>query len=375
VDEKQADKIETPATEDSVTNETVNETIAPDEFLPQTIWGKERDGLTVGARLISSTGQLSVNDPIVVQFLIRNESDEQKTFVLQFGESHPVLGADNRIELNLTGTGQQKRQHTLDPGEVLEDRTYRMTVNTAGLLSGRYSITAGAAFLIPDAEDANRASSMSFGQAIPVTIGDPDSVRYITPPVAPLASGKIHWGKPVGGVAIGIRLPEGREQWTNNSRLEAQVFICNVSGEAIDVQCEIPTGSEWQMRVSDGEGNNVPLDCSWNTGFRIPQYHDIALKPGQVVAVTGVQGTLAVGKLPPRLSDSSSAKSTEGLIPNPAIQVLKEKTEYQYGDPQRIITTQGSYQWQVFVTIRQPRITDMTSVVGSSKVPFQIKAD
>jgi len=276
------------------------------------VWDRPRRGWQVGVKVLSTTNKLQPGDPVVVQLLLKNTTDEPRTVVLQQIEAtYPVLGADGRISMNISGADQDRHQHTISPGGVLERRQYRVVLNTAGMLPGEYCVNAQPAFWEPN-EDNSGATGIGRSTPIRFTLGDPESVQYSPPAVEKTPTQKIYWGQRVSGLVVGMRLPDGRKQWANDAKIQAELFVRNVSDRAIEFTYEVAPLDEWNMHVQTSDGKDVPLDVIWQTGIRGCEMQSLKLKPGE-------QAQLAKGR-------------------GPTIQVLKEKTPYRHGDPPRLIT-------------------------------------
>ena len=332
-------------------------------------WGRERDGLQAGAYLLSSTGWLQPGDPIVVQFVLRNVSDTETTVIIQsLHETHPILGEDNRIALNILGSSQEKTQYVLKPGEVLNRRGHRVVVSTEGLASGQYSVDANVAFWMSKANEPNSASGLGHGLPISVAIGD--KATWPQPFVAePLNSTEgIHWGKPVGGMIVGMRLRHGDKPLGNDATLTGDLFAKNVSTAPIEFEYEIPAATDWNMSVKSAGDESVMLDSVWYSGTRIRRTRKATLAPLEEMQLTGIPSDVAV-----ELLDKESSENR--MIESPAIRILAEKTEFKYGDLPRLITGHGKYRWAAYITVHQTAVTDMDMVIGTSDVPFEVAAD
>ena len=333
------------------------------------LWGRERDGLQAGAYLLSSTGWLQPGDPIVVQFVLRNVSDVESTVTIQsFQETHPVLGENNRIALNILGSNQEKTQYVLKPGEVINRRGHRVVVSTAGLASGQYSVDANVAFWMSKANEPNSASGLGHGIPISVPIGDKATwpQPYVDEPLNPTEG--IHWGKPVGGLIVGMRLKHGDKPLAHDAILTGDLFAKNVSTVTVEFEYEIPAATDWNMSLESAEGESVRLDSVWYSGFRVRRVRKVTLAPLAVTQLTGIPNDLAVEK-----PDKESVENR--IIESPAIRILAEKAEFKYGDLPRLITGPGKYRWATHVTVRQTAVTDLDMVIGASEIPFEVAAD
>jgi len=317
---------------------------------------------------LSASGKLQPGDPVVVQFLLRNTTDEKRTVILQqYDHTVPVLGANNRITLNISGSSQRRHQHEIGPGEILNLRQYRVTVSTEGLLPGEYYVTAQPAFWYSEKGKPNSGTGIGRQMPIPFTLGDPKSVKFTAPPKVEDPKKRIHWGKRVGGLLVGMRLPGGRLEWGTNARIEAEMFIRNVSSGPIECEYEIPTSTDWNFNVESKDGKDVRLDLSFSTGWRSRVTRTVKLDPGEQVPLTGLVAEVQVGGIDPE-------KTQTKKISGPTLQILVKTTKFTIGDPKRLITTGGSYLWSAWVTVRQKE-SDLSMVIGSSPVPFDIKTD
>lgn len=337
------------------------------------IWGPDRDGLQAGARLLAASSQLQPGDPIVIQFLLKNTSREPQSVVLQdISGGWPALGAVNRLSLNLTGSSQRTYRHELQPGQTLRERRYRASVDTTGLPPGEYHVEARSAFWMTDPDDPNRGRGIPHRKPIPLTLGDPATTQWTSPPESDDPQQAIHWGEPVAGLIVGMRLPNGRSLFSNTERIEPQLFLYNAAREAITVDYEIPAViTDWNLHLEDPTERFgvVRLDYTWFTGI-VPQIsRRLTLEPGESQPLTGIEAPVTIGR--PRGETTSETRMIEG----PAIQVLPEKTEYQYGDPRRLITVSGDYVYHAAVSLHRPDIADLTLVASAGGIPFQVRPD
>lgn len=327
------------------------------------IWGKPHKGLIAGAKLLSATGELNPGDPVVVQFVLKNDTDKETTIVLQrTSEAHPVLGEANRLELNVLGNSSEKTQHTLKPGKILEDAKYRVTVSTAGMQPGDYHITSGSAFWMVKEGEANRATGIPFRKSIPFKLGDGDSKTLRQPPKDDQQ--KIHWGKPTGNLVLGMRLLDDRKTWPGDGvDIEGQLFLFNAGDEPTELTYELPnTPADWNMHLT-GDGNKfVRLDSTWFTGVEPTKDRTIKIDAGQSLPLTGIEGEVSTGGKDP----------VKEAIKGPLLRILKDKTEFKYGDPKRLIDQHGQFEFHAAITIRMKELTDSVIVASTAPVPFKV---
>ena len=331
------------------------------------IWSKkDRDGLLSGAKLLSATGKLEPGDPVVVQFVLKNVSDKEQTVVLQASDSAAVMGANNRLQLNVTGNSQNTFQHTLKPGEILQNRRYRVLVDTTGMTAGNYNITSGSAFWLVKKDDPNFANGIPFRREIPFTLGDPNSVKQWQPPADENPETKIYWGKPTGDLILGMRLPQGRQNWPDDGTdIEGQLFLFNAGDDEIELTCELPANpANWNINVtSRDDKKSVKLDSTWFTGREPQRTRTIRIPENGQVAITGIRAEV-----------TTDGKTAVEMIKGPNIRILKEKTKFEYGAPKRMINQQGKFNLNAALTIRRSGIADIAIVASSSTVPFEISS-
>jgi hypothetical protein len=56
----------------------------------------------------------------------------------------------------------------------------------------------------------------------------------------------------------------------------------------------------------------------------------------------------------------------------PVIQVAKAAKPMKHSEPARLTTKQGSYKWSAYISVTQKKTPDLTMVVVSGPVPFEI---
>lgn len=319
------------------------------------LWDAKRNGWQVGAKLLSASNQLEPGDPAVFQFVLKNVTDKEQTVVIQqYDDTVPTLGAGNRIALNLLGSSQRRHQHVIAPGEILERRQYRITVSTEGLLPGQYHADCQPAFWMTVEGQPNRGTGIGRRVDIPFTLGNPDDTKLSGPSRTDSEEEHIHWGDPVGGLIVGMRLPNGKTEWPNDTLIEAEMFVRNVSRHTIDFEYEVPAATDWNMHVQTADGGYVRLDAVWYTGAVSRVTRRMSLKPFEQAQMF--------------LPDDN------GRVHGPRLQLLSEKTEFKPGSPKRLISAGGEYKWVAHVSIRQFAVKDLSMVIGGSTVPFKVVA-
>ncbi|NND97918.1 MAG: hypothetical protein HKN47_11380 [Pirellulaceae bacterium] len=330
---------------------------------PVYMWGKDHRGLQVGARLLSATGKLQVGDPIVLEFVLKNSSDQEQTIVVkQFERTIPTLGANQRIELNVLGSSQRKWQHTLAPDEVLRQRQYRVVISSEGLPAGDYQITARTAFWL--SVGPNRGTGVPFNRHIPITIGQPDSVQLSPLPVAEDVRDQIYWGDAVAGVMLGARFPNRKTQYRNGEEAQADLYFFNATTEPIEVVYEIPSSpSAWNLHLQSDDDQFVRLDSGVFGGASPHITRRLTLQPNRPTQITGVETEISVG-----------GETKLQKIAGPSIRFLSDKEAAQPGDAKRLINGSGDYTLHAAITFRRNDVVDLTLVASAAGVPFTLDA-
>jgi hypothetical protein len=292
------------------------EDVDPDKY----VWGIDQNGLQAGGRILGKTKGLTPGDPVVVEFVLRNTSNEKKTLdIQQYDSSHPVLGTNGRIELNIVGSSQKRVRHQLEPGKILVERQYRVSFDTEGLPVGKYHVTASSAFWIHSAP--NRASGVRYGKSIPFAIGDGLAKKLSPPDPDKDQAKKIYWGKPVSGLIAGARMVTGKSNWKNGEDMVAELFLRNGTDQDITVKYEIPpAASYWNLHMST-KAQHVRLDSVEFTGWTSKFRRTISLKPGEQVPITSIDARV--------LKDD---KPIDMTIDGPKIRLLRKHVEFKYGD-------------------------------------------
>ncbi len=322
------------------------------------VWDKPRGGWQAGAKLISTTDKVQPGDPVVVQLLLKNVKDESRTIVLQECHNrHPTLGADGRItmnidaddaqvelgadvsiSMNISGNDSNRRRHVIAADAVLAEPRYRVVLNTEGMLPGEYWVDPHPAFWKLDENDPGRATGIGGKTPVRFTLGDPGSVKFTQPPTEEDTAKRIYWGKPVSGLIVGMRLPRRPKQWRAGSQVGGEMLVRNVSDRAIRLEYEAPpSGGTLVHQISDGKLVSLALESRHITPLRVrPDFtRTLTLQPGEQALVAKNASATGVGV---RRNESDETRFT----------------------------------WTAYLTARQKDIPDLTMVIGSGAVPFEI---
>jgi hypothetical protein len=179
---------------------------------------------------------------------------------------------------------------------------------------------------------------------------------------------RIHWGTPVSGLVVGMRLPGGRERWSVDSRIECEMFLRNLRPQPVELVYGIPGLSEWNMNVEREDGKFVRLSWTGYSGYRRLVTRSVRLAPNEQIQATGIEAEVRIAGIPFLEIDP---RSETRKIPGPTLLVIPKRTEFQRGDPRRLITAQGNYRWTAWISVWEKSRPDRM-VIGSKPVRFAI---
>ena len=179
---------------------------------------------------------------------------------------------------------------------------------------------------------------------------------------------EIQWGTPVSGLVVGMRIQAGRERWPVRSRIECEMFLRNLRVQPVEFVYVIPGLSEWNMKVEGDHGDLVRLDWTMYSGCRRRVTRSIRLEPNEEIQATGIEAEVEIAGV--HFLDIDP-RSESRKIPGPTLLVIPKRTDFQRGDPRRLITTQGNYRWTAWITICEKSRSDRF-VIGSKPVRFTI---
>ena len=360
----------TAAPADPPASPTPDDPAVPDEPPPPAaeppdadgiLWDDARHGWRVGAKLLMAGERLEPGDPLAIQFYLKNVAEESRIRVIeQFEGLFPTLSAGNELTLNLSAHTDQRWRHEVEPGEVLRERQYRVTLDTAGLPPGEYQVNIGAVFWSPDPERENTHTSLGFRRPLSVTIGDPAETTYAEPPPTP----GVTWGEPVAGLAVGLKPLGGSTIGpvdVEGTTVEGAVFAANLTKTPITFTWDVPQTMDWIQNVEGADGDYESLHQIWFSGFRVPATRSVTLKPGEVRALTGAA------------ADTKRENAREvTAAPGPKIRVQQEKTEPNYGDAPQLVTDGGDYRWFVSIEATRPEIPDLSLILTTGGSPVTV---
>ncbi|NNJ27164.1 hypothetical protein [Alienimonas chondri] len=325
------------------------------------VWDEPRDGWRTGAEVISGGESLRPGDPLAIQFLLKNETDESRDVTVDnFEVLTPTLAAGNRLQINVFPQDGRRRRHTLDAGETFRDRRYRLVLDTAGLPSGSYLVKVDTVFWTPhpDREDGHRG--LAFRQSIPVTIGEPTDDASDEPNAAAAdenADPTIHWGEPVAGLALGSRLmSDAAGRYGDELKLE--LIAENRSAEPITFTYDLPRPMDFNQHVERPDGQYVSLNVVWMSGLRIPNLKTRTLAPGERQTIT----------------ETAPADSPNGgFFYGPTIELVPADTKPRTGTPQ-LASDGGEYRWFATIRVTRPEIPDFDLSLTAGGAPLTVVA-
>lgn len=305
-------------------------------------WGSnERNGWRVGTLLVNdlvSDEPIKPGETIAVQFFLQNVSDKPQTVRVQkIDDTYPVLGEGGRISLNtLHGSGSV--EFTAQPGEAVSPEGFAILLESTGLPDGEYTIGTTAAFSIPN-ESGNGGSSPWRVGRVTMTVGE--GGEFETEPSTDDEG--IVWGGVVAGLRVGMRLPEGRRDWPVGSLLEGNLYVKNVSDEAITFTWDKPAPLDQNQVVRTADGDYVRLHSVFFTGIRARNPKTFTVKAGEQVRLGTAQ-----------------------------LKSQAEPSDLSYDDPAQLVAAAGEFTWTVHVELPRESIPEMTIIAGSGPVPFEI---
>lgn len=211
------------------------------------LWAEETThGFRSGAVVLSSLDTLHSGDTITVQFLLKNESNMTSTIRIRTMEKYGGMfsvSADNQIDGDVSPDSKSRKlesAYRLAPGEVLEEREYRVTYPTKGLPPGEYALELGYAFWLSKIGGRNSFDSHRLNKSLNFQI------QGVKGSAVPPNKAGIHWGQCRGGICLGAKLVEidqqGREetslggQFAKGQKLQAKLYAFNTSDEPLKVR-------------------------------------------------------------------------------------------------------------------------------------------
>ncbi len=346
------------------------------------VWNQDENAerLLVGVRMHPSDGILRVGQPLEIQYVLKNCSDQ----TIELSLTSPVeefmfdLRSGNILKLAGTKLGSAELYPTrIAAGEVFDDDSRRTIIQTAGLTQGEYVLPPLPVFFVRPPENRTTSRSIGYVQDVRFRIEAPvTSDRPIIQSVATADDLELKWGEQIAGMQLGAQLvrledeefvgKSGRFHASETMELQLSIRSNTDRVATLEIQ-QPPKGRTWLLRVKDlaGVTKEVAVPVAISHEYRPRVRLDIA--PGESRMFTGT-----------RVETASSRGSLEELtvlkedsIDNARLDLLSTKALIQSVDTESVQLEIGGYFVQVEVKAK-PLGSDFTLVLQSGEVPFRI---
>lgn len=256
-------------------------------------------GFRTGAIILTTHESLQAGQPIVVQFVLKNDSKMTSTIRIRTPETSGgmfTVSPENRIDGDVSTDSKASKiesAYRLAPGEILETREYRVSYPTKGLPAGVYELELGYTFWLAQMDGGNSFDSHRLDKTLRFEIVGDGATKM------PPKSEQIQWGDCLTGICLGAALVEvdgqGRDlpsagEFKEGSQLLTKLYVFNTTKEPMDVRLILwdnvlhPREKAAHLidyRISD---NPKPQAHALGTGF---ESVNLTLDPHEVVSLTG----------------------------------------------------------------------------------------
>ncbi len=343
-------------------------------------WASESsDGLLVGLRLAPNNGCVHIDQPLQVQFLLKNITDKVKS-VACVPTTHLLF--DVREDNLLFERGQTRQTEasrlTLAPGETLVPSDFQLSISTQQLLPGVYTIPE----LIgvwgkEERQGGVRDTNLGTVRKVSFTISDPQQDIEQSPPL-PAESDAIVWGEPLMGISVGAKLVQTEtdgsiidksQRFHLNETLLLQLFLFNQRDTDVTLEVEpARVGDLWEVAVFNGERKRKLLRQLSRGSLQPRPVAFISMSAGEQVAITGVPLDLVSARTADRLELDSGSLAHAGVE-------LVSIGDRRLQNPYPLLEAEfGNYFATATVHIKLHR-SDFSAAVSSGDVPFRIVKD
>lgn len=343
-------------------------------------WATESgDGVLAGLKLSPNGGVIGVNQPLEFQFVLKNTTAERKRI-----ECFPISGllldlrADNVLSLrghvrSAAGTGLQ-----IDPGAVVEPTAFRLSVPTAQMLPGVYTIDSLIGVWAKDKTQAgNKEVSLGTMRKIAFTISD-DPLQAAPVAYPPEESDVVFWGEPLMGISVGAQLVrvdergeliEKSKRFHSTETLMLQLFLHNHRESEVTLEVIRARGDPWELSVFTQEMKRKLLRQMNRDVIVYEPLGLITLQPGEQLPLTGVLIETVTSRGTPELDVIGSAKFSHAGLDLVAVGDRKLQNPWPLLDVEL-----GSYFTTATARIRL-RGTEFSAAITSGLVPFRVVAN
>lgn len=320
------------------------------------------DGYRVGAKLLVKAGLLTSGEPLVVQYVLKNEAEEARSVELNAGDSiFPSLVAVNRIRFDFVPQYRKPESQTLQPGQTLQIPAHQTKLDTTGFPPGSYQVDAGEFYWLLDPENPQRRIPLRSSKLeLPLTILPPDGSDRTPGGIGFPANDGIDWGKAVAGLQVGSRLLGDTNLFVPGSTPQIQLFVRNITTEVIDIDVFLPHLHDgWLLNVEDSQGDYVPLDRNRiiDSIYTPEQSTRLTIQSGKTVPLTGVARDV-----------NESARE----IVHSSFQVVKERPKADDWNNKRLVSKGGDYRTIHTVVMKRSDMPGVRLNVDSGKSAFRV---
>jgi hypothetical protein len=337
-------------------------------------WGAtNEEGLTVGVRTSPADGKLKQDQPLELQFLIKNNSDTERTISC----THPIasyhfeLREENQLWIDgHTHTDTGFTEIKLAPGEIYDSPRYRTKINTTGLI-GEYFIPIITGFYVEAPKQRGTVRnlggipnlSFSVGAGAKVDHGSPDAERRIV------------WGKPMMGLRLGAQLVQedekigfveksGRFHFRDSLQLQLHVF--NASDRESVVEIDPPkVGESWEVNVLDDQAHRTGLK-QHRSGYASGEKILLKIAPGEETMLTETRVDTVL-----RGSDNEKDRFKTQKYRNAGINIADREDKSTYVSTPILTADLSNYTISATIGIRHVG-SDFTARLSSGLVPFRV---
>lgn len=341
-------------------------------------WATESgDGVLTGLILSPNGGVIGANQPLELQFVLKNTTQERKRI-----ECTPIatllldLRADNVLSLRGYVRSAAATELEIDPGEVVEPQAFRLSVSTAQMLPGAYTIDSLIGVWAKDKTQAgNKEVSLGTMRKIAFTISnDPFQAAPIVYP--PEESDVVFWGEPLMGISVGAQLVrveedgaliEKSQRFHLNETLMLQLFLHNHRESEVTLEViRARIGDPWELSVFTQHKKRRLLR---QMNRDVVVYQPVGLftvQPGEQVPLTGVPIEAVSSRGAPELDVIESATFSHAGLDLVAV------GDRKLHNPWPLLEADlGNYFASATVRI-QLRRTEFSAAITTGLVPFRV---
>ncbi len=339
-------------------------------------WATEAgDGVLVGLKLLPSGGVVEVDQPLQLQFVIKNTTAERKRLnCVSVSKFLLDLRADNVLQLRGFVRPSATTEIEIDAGQVLEPTEFRTSISTEQMLPGEYTIDS---FHAVWATRGGLNKEVSLGTLRKVAFSIVDHQAATDPRLFPPEQDDlIHWGEPIMGLSLGAQLIRFDEQGSPipksqrfhlHETLTLQLFLHNQRDSEVELEIPPPrTGDPWELSIFTEDKKRKLIRQMNRDGYEYRPWGAIELQPGEQTPLTGVAIAQLTQPGTPELNRLDSVTLQHAGLDFVAV------GERRLQNPRPLLEVElGNY----FVTATaqiQLSGTNISAAITSGRVPFRV---